>query len=278
MKKFSVLAIDIDDKNASTLFAKSLRETGFAILKNHSISTEIIDEMYASWAAFFASDNRFDFAAKKDASDGYFGFKSENAKGNTHKDLKEFFHIYEDKVIPREVEMITRDFYKKMLGIGEIILGWLDKEIPVELGKQLSEPFVSMIDKSQSHLLRVIHYPPLPDDVAPGETRAGAHEDIDLITLLVTGSQPGLQAQDVDGNWHDVPCQAGYITVNAGDMLAQASRGHYPSTCHRVINPPVQENKSRYSMPLFIHPRPEVMLNYQTAGEYLDERLAEIRL
>ena len=42
------------------------------------------------------------------------------------------------------------------------------------------------------NLLRIIHYPPLPDDVEPGEVRAAAHEDINLITLLVTGTEPGL--------------------------------------------------------------------------------------
>ena len=84
---------------------------------------------------------------------------------------------------------------------------------------------------------------------------------------------------DQDGIWHDVPCFSGYITVNSGDMLNKASRGYYPSTSHRVINPGELENRSRYSMPLFVHPRPEVRLDEnQTAGEYLDERLHEIGL
>ncbi|MEM7291398.1 MAG: 2OG-Fe(II) oxygenase family protein, partial [Pseudomonadota bacterium] len=127
--------------------------------------------------------------------------------------------------------------------------------------------------------LRVLHYPPLDEKVEPGEIRAAAHEDINLITLLVTGSEPGLQAKDAQGNWHDVPCNAGYITINSGDMLSKASRGYYPSTPHRVVNPPNQENRSRYSLPLFVHPRPEVQLDEnQTAGEYLDERLREIGL
>ncbi|MDB4190157.1 isopenicillin N synthase family oxygenase, partial [Amylibacter sp.] len=108
--------------------------------------------------------------------------------------------------------------------------------------------------------------------------RAAAHEDINLITLLVTGTEPGLQAKDVNGNWHDVPCKPGYITVNSGDMLAMASKGHYPSTPHRVVNPPMQENRSRYSMPLFVHPRPDVLLDKMTAEEFLNERLKEIGL
>ena len=63
-------------------------------------------------------------------------------------------------------------------------------------------------------------------------------------------------------------------------MLKEASGGYYPSTTHRVVNPVKQSNNnSRYSMPLFLHPRNDVILSDDyTAGEYLDERLKEIGL
>lgn len=95
------------------------------------------------------------------------------------------------------------------------------------------------------------------------------------MTHLDTGSEPGLQAQDINGHWHDIPCETGDTNVNAGDMLEQASHG-YPSTVHRVINPAKQEYRSRYSLPLFMHPRPDVPLDRQTAGEFLKQRLQEI--
>ena len=62
-------------------------------------------------------------------------------------------------------------------------------------------------------------------------------------------------------------------------MLQKASGGYYPSTTHRVVNPEPGLNISRYSMPMFLHPRPEVRLdeNY-TADSYLQERLREIGL
>jgi len=168
------------------------------------------------------------------------------------------------------------DFQEKLIKMGSTLLGWLDQESEGHVS--FSEPLENMINGSDMNLLRIIHYPPLPDNVEPGEVRAAAHEDINLITLLVTGTEPGLQAKDVNGNWHDVPCKPGYITVNSGDMLSMASKGHYPSTPHRVVNPPKQENRSRYSMPLFVHPRPDVLLDKLTAGEFLDERLKEIGL
>ena len=279
MTDFNVLAISYNDPDAGKLFAKSLHETGFAILKDHPIQTSKIDEMYSVWSDYFGSDARFEDAVQPGNVHGYYGFKSENAKGSAHKDLKEFYHVYESQPVPSMVESETRTFQSKMISIGAELLGWLDDNSPQEVRDTLSENLTGMIDGSDNNLLRIIHYPPLADDVQPGEERAAAHEDINLITLLVTGSEPGLQAKDSNGDWHDVPCNAGYITINSGDMLSKATGGYYPSTPHRVINPPNQENRSRYSMPLFVHPRSEVQLDdKQTAGEYLDERLREIGL
>ena len=276
MAEFEILAIGLDEVDAPAKFAKSFRETGFAIIKDHNISSDEIDRMYGVWTDFFASDEGPNFAVKPGESAGYFGYKSENAKGSVNKDLKEFFHAYQNKSLPNITEKETRDFQEKLIKMGSTLLGWLDQESEGHVS--FSEPLENMINGSDMNLLRIIHYPPLPDNVEPGEVRAAAHEDINLITLLVTGTEPGLQAKDVNGNWHDVPCKPGYITVNSGDMLSMASKGHYPSTPHRVVNPPKQENRSRYSMPLFVHPRPDVLLDKLTAGEFLDERLKEIGL
>ena len=276
MAEFEILAIGLDEVDAPAKFAKSFRETGFAIIKDHNISSDEIDRMYGVWTDFFASDEGPNFAVKSGESAGYFGYKSENAKGSANKDLKEFFHAYQNKTLPNITEKETRDFQEKLIKMGSTLLGWLDQESEGHVS--FSEPLENMINGSDMNLLRIIHYPPLPDNVEPGEVRAAAHEDINLITLLVTGTEPGLQAKDVNGNWHDVPCKPGYITVNSGDMLSMASKGHYPSTPHRVVNPPKQENRSRYSMPLFVHPRPDVLLDKLTAGEFLDERLKEIGL
>ena len=279
MSDFNVLAVSYDDPDAGQQFARSLHETGFAILKDHPINVEEIDRMYGVWADYFGREERVNDAVKPGEVHGYYGFKSENAKGSAHKDLKEFYHVYQSKPVPSSVEDETRSFQSKMIAIGSELLSWLDDNTPGDIKEKLSESLNDMINGSEQNLLRILHYPPLDESVEPGEVRAAAHEDINLITLLVTGSEPGLQAKDSDGNWHDVPCNAGYITINSGDMLSKASRGYYPSTPHRVINPPNMENRSRYSMPLFVHPRPEVQLDeQQTAGEYLDERLREIGL
>ena len=276
MTEFSVLAVSPSDPDAPKKFAKSLRETGFAVIKDHDIDMTEINSMYDVWQPYFADDSKLKDATEMGDPSGYFGYKSENAKGATQKDLKEFYHVYQKNELPDGVSDVTKNFHAKMVGMGAMLLDWLDQVTPEEVKSQLTMPFKKMVEDSESNLLRVLHYPPLPDDVKPGEVRAATHGDINLITLLVTGSEPGLQAQDVNGDWHDIPCGTGYINVNAGDMLERASRNYYPSTVHRVVNPPAQENKSRYSLPLFMHPRPDVQLDHQTAGEFLEERLREI--
>lgn len=279
MSDFNVLAINQNAPDAPARFVTSLHETGFAVLHGHQISADEISGMYDTWGSFFADDGRFAHTNQPGTMHGYYGFKSENAKDSKFKDLKEFYHVYQNCPVPAEAEAPTRQFHSKLLEIGTQLLSWLDTESPAEVQAQLSEPLTGMIAGSEQNLLRILHYPPLAEDVEPGEVRAAAHEDINLITLLVTGTEPGLQARDTQGNWHDVPCEPGMITINAGDMLAKATGGYYPSTSHRVVNPPRQENRSRYSMPLFVHPRPNVRLDAeQTAGEYLDERLREIGL
>ena len=153
-------------------------------------------------------------------------------------------------------------------------------ETPRDVSSLFSMPLPDMVTDSKTNLLRIIHYPPIDGKEEDGAVRGSAHEDINLITLLVAGTQPGLQVQDTNGNWHDISCDPGCLAINAGDMLQEASNGYFPSTTHQVINPDNQiDNKSRFSMPLFLHPRDEVVLSKKyTAKEYLDERLREIGL
>jgi isopenicillin N synthase-like dioxygenase len=113
-----------------------------------------------------------------------------------------------------------------------------------------------------------------------GAIRAAAHEDINLITLLPAATEPGLQVKDKAGNWHDVKTDPETLVVNISDMLQEATDGFYRSTTHRVINPEGSDySKPRLSMPMFVHPRADVVLSPRyTAGSYLNERLRELGL
>ena len=128
--------------------------------------------------------------------------------------------------------------------------------------------------------MRIIHYPPIESAITDGAIRAEAHGDINLITVLPASSHSGLQIQMQSGEWMDVSCEPEWLVINSGDMLNECSGGYFPSTIHRVINPKGDAARMpRFTMPVFIHPRYEVILSEKyTAKKFLEERLIEIGL
>jgi isopenicillin N synthase-like dioxygenase len=275
-----VLSVSYRSPNAAQAFTQSLRETGFGVLTDHPIPAELVTAVFNDWKEFFAGEgkHRYTFDPAKQA--GYFPFRTENAKDSKVKDLKEFFHLYPWNALPEGMNPRTRELFDRMTALASEMLGWVEDHSPAEVRKSYSMPLRQMIEGSQEILLRPIHYPPLTGGEEEGAIRAAAHEDINLITLLPAATAPGLQVLDTKGAWHDVPCDPGSIVVNIGDMLQMASQKWFPSTTHRVVNPQGPDAKlPRYSMPLFLHPRPEVKLSPEhTAGSYLAERLREIGL
>ena len=280
MKPLHVRSVDLRLADASEQFVKSLQFTGFAVLHHHPIDMELVNEVYSQWMDFFNSSQKQDYLFHPVKQDGYFPFKSENAKGSDEKDLKEFFHIYPWGRCPKSLEAKTRLLYSQLVNLASLLLTWIEKEVPTEISSNFSRPLYRMIEDSPQNLLRIINYPAMTGDEEPSAIRAAAHEDINLITVLCAGTESGLQAQDVDGNWHDIQCHPGSIAVNTGDMLQMCSNGYFPSTTHRVINPEADKmNVARMSMPLFLHPNDNVVLSDKhTAASYLFERLQEIGL
>jgi isopenicillin N synthase-like dioxygenase len=261
-------------------FATSLRETGFAVLSHHPVPATLISDTFAEWSDFFAGSEKSQYTYDPKTQAGYFPFKTENAKGYSQKDLKEFFHLYPQTALPKGMSPLTWTMFREMSTLAGELLSWVQEYTPTSIRDQYSMPLPEMIKDSQQILLRILHYPPLQGVEAPGEVRAAAHEDINLITLLPAATAPGLQVKAATGEWLDVPCDPGSIVINAGDMLQEASQQFFKSTTHQVVNPVGEgASKSRYSMPLFLHPRPDVRLspNY-LAHEYLNQRLREIGL
>jgi isopenicillin N synthase-like dioxygenase len=276
----NVKKVSYRSPNAGQEFADSLRETGFAVITDHILPADLIQNVQKEWADFFASEAKHQYTYDPAKQSGYFPFRSENAKGYSQKDLKEFYHYYPWGVLPEGTQKYTTEMYKILNAMASKLLSWIEDATPEPIRKQFSMPLPQMIEGSQEILLRTIHYPPLTGAEEEGAVRAAAHEDINLITLLPSASAPGLQAMDLSGKWHDVPCDPGMIVVNSGDMLKEASGGFYPSTTHRVINPSGPAARApRFSMPLFLHPRKDVRLSERhTASSYLTERLREIGL
>ncbi|MBV1775958.1 isopenicillin N synthase family oxygenase [Burkholderiaceae bacterium DAT-1] len=275
----TVQVVDYRAPDAAARFAQSLHETGFGVLKNHPVDQALVESIYANWLDFFKNGNKDDFAFDVEKQDGYFSSAiSEVAKGHTVKDIKEYFHIYPWGRIPDALREQILDYYQRTSALAAELLGWIEAEAPADVRARFTEPLPSMINNTPNTLLRVLHYPPLRGDEPEGAIRAAAHEDINLITVLPAANEPGLQVLNKEGQWMDVPCDFGTLVINIGDMLQEASGGYYPSTSHRVMNPSGEGRfKSRVSLPLFLHPRGEVVLSERyTARQYLDERLREL--
>ena len=272
-------AIDYHSDTAQQDFVKSLRETGFGVLKNHPIQQNLVSAIYQEWQTFFDSEDKHQYRYNKGTQDGFFPADvSETAKGHTKKDIKEYFHYYPWGQCPPAHKAMLAQYYAEATHLAAELLAWVEKHSPADVAKHYSQSLSSMVDGSDQTLLRVLHYPPLKGDEELGAIRAGAHEDINLLTILPSANEPGLQVKAKDGTWMDVPCDFGTLIINIGDMLQEASGGYFPSTSHRVINPEgADKTKSRISLPLFLHPKPEVVLSERhTAKSYLHERLVEL--
>ncbi len=266
-----VAVCNLEEEGFDSKFIDSLRNTGFAVLTNHGIDFGLIKDTQNAWRSFFKKDSKYKnlFINGNDSNMGYKSFGSETAVGSNVIDLKEFYHWKFGEEIPEGLYLVNRDLFFELSRLGSHILSVLDKADGTN--------YENDCDKSRNTILRALYYPALGKvDRQQGSVRAAAHEDINHITLLVAADAPGLEVQDNDGKWHQVPYEENSICVNVGDMLQMASNGLYRSTTHRVVNPK-DETSDRISIPFFIHPRSDVLLapGY-TASKFLNERLTTI--
>lgn len=255
----------------------SLQQFGFAVVVDHPLTLQRVQRIYRDWHIFFSQDGAQAYAMSSSEQDGYFSVgEAEHAKGYLQRDYKEYFQFYPWGRCPESLRDDLCAYFDEAVAFGTTLLGLVAEQLPDEVNARLSEPLQRMIHGSQRSMLRVTHYPPVQKDSAL--MRAAPHEDINLLTLLPAADGPGLELRLQSGEWIRVPQLPEQLIVNVGDMLQEATAGYLPSATHRVVAPSANErNQSRMSMPLFLHPRPEVALSQRyTAAHYLSERLYEM--
>jgi len=278
---------------------------GFVAIKNHGLTDALTKKLYDVVERFFSLPD--EVKQKYELKElfgqrGYIGKGKEHAKGRNTGDLKEFYHIgqpvkdnksYPENVWPDEIpemEEIGVKVYQTLESTGKELLS----AIAIYLNLP-SDYFKDKVHNGNS-ILRPIHYYPIenPDTIPEDAVRAAEHGDINLITLLMGASAEGLQVLRRDNQWISITALPDQIVVNVGDMLGRLTNDKLKSTVHRVVNPPHEKmSTSRYSIPFFMHPRSEMDLTClescvdeahpkkyadMTAGEFLEERLAEIGL
>ena len=127
---FNIQRVDLKDKNAKNNFFTSFQNTGFAVIENHDISFDLIDNVYSDWEQFFNSEEKINYKFDTNSQDGFFPFRSESAKDNPIKDLKEFFHVYPNTNLPNFLSKNTNLLYSELVSLGNTLLGWLDDLTP----------------------------------------------------------------------------------------------------------------------------------------------------
>lgn len=212
--------LDYRSADAPQQFAQSLQHSGFAVLSHSPVARELVERTYQDWQAFFNSAEKVQYTFDPKIQAGYFPLQTEQAKGHTTPDLKEFFHIYQGHPLPREMSHATWDLFDQLRQLATELLAWLEAQAPPPIRATLTQPLGSMITDSQETLFRLLHYPPLPAETPAGAVRAAAHEDINLITLLPAATGMGLELLDRDGQWQPVICDRNDIVVNVGGYAA----------------------------------------------------------
>ncbi len=284
----------------------ALVDIGFFALQDHGIDATTMAEAYEVAERFFAQDEATKTAYEDPAifgQRGYTSFGREHAKDSEAPDLKEFWHVgREVDDDPRSLLVPWRNMWPTELAEFKPRMLQLYQQLDVtsmhlltacSIYLGLAPEFLPSTAAYGDTVLRIIHYPPVSPDRHPQSVRAAAHEDINLITLLVEATAGGLELLQRDGTWRPIHALQGQIVVDSGDMLQQMTNGFFKSTTHRVVNPDNSRDR-RFSMPYFVHPRPEVDLSplpnavartggvekfpRLTAGQYLKQRLAEIGL
>ncbi|HVF83108.1 MAG TPA: 2-oxoglutarate and iron-dependent oxygenase domain-containing protein [Sphingomicrobium sp.] len=301
----SLTEADHDRDAFAQKLGRSFEEYGFAVIADHGIPPELIARAEEKAKAFFAlpDEVKRKYALGQGGARGYTPFGIETAKGHNAHDLKEFWHVGRElaaghrfsdvmapNVWPDEVPGFRETFlelYDTFDGAGLKVLNAIARYLGVE-----EEYFTDTVRDGNS-VMRLLHYPPQTEPTGE-HIRAGAHEDINTITLLLGAEEAGLELLTRDGRWIPVSPKPGELVINIGDMLQRLTNGKLRSTSHRVVNPaPERASKARYSMPYFLHFRPDFVIEavpgtvppgeqpkWPPIGshDYLMERLREIKL
>ena len=288
---------DIEQRDVETIAELKLALTthGFFTITDHGIADEVLQSSYRLSREFFSLPDgvKNTYAHPENAgARGYTPYGKETAVGETTPDLKEFWHhgpmiddSYDHRISKNILVSEISDFndqfdllFNQLNMLGLKVLS----AIAVILGKE-SSFFDSWALKGNS-ILRLIHYPPVVD--SSNILRARAHEDINLITLLVGAEESGLEVQNPEGDWIPIEAKSKSIVCNIGDMMQLVTRSQLKSTSHRVVDYNADSSASRYSMPFFLHPSPEIELcsivddspGSISAHDFLEERLRAIKL
>lgn len=279
--------IDLNAKDALDRIDEAYTTVGFAVFTN---ALDYADQA-AMYTWFDTAKNFFDMSMeekKKLAYQpvnnlGYSIMGAEHVDPDAPADIKESYNYNNTRML-KELwpdRPYFKDFALRSIRIAD--------ELSLRILSHFDEILgcgTTLVDAHQEpyNTTRIIHYPAYTGDIEPKQMRIGEHSDYGTITLLwQINDVPGLEVQDLKGDWHSVPYEKDGVVVNIGDLLQRWTNDYFVSTKHRVVNTHIDQE--RYSMPHFVDPTPGTIISNLTKNpakyepieskEYLMWRLAQ---
>ena len=308
MSEIAIVSLEQPLESIADELGRSFAEYGFAVIRDHGIPQDLIDRAEAKSKEFFALPTEAKMAYKIEGGGGargYTPFGVEKAKDAEIFDLKEFWHV--GRSLPDDHELAEymapnvwpsevagfRETFTELYNAFDKAGGRVLEAIALSLG--LDRQFFAPTVEDGNSVMRLLHYPPLPEDAPDGAIRAAAHGDINTITLLLGAEEAGLELLTRQGTWKAVDVPEGALVINVGDMLDRLTNSRLRSTTHRVVNPKGEAvRRARFSMPFFLHFRPDSVIETLpgciedgreseapepiSSHEFLQQRLREINL
>ena len=293
--EISLISLQNQSESDLKILKEALNTHGFFTIVDHDIEDELLDDSYCRAEEFFNLPEEIKMKyARPDigGARGYTPFGKETALGENVADLKEFWHLgpevdssfdsrIRENISVNELSNFNSHFNSLFNSLNDLGIKVLESiALVLDLQKNF---FEEKVIKGNS-ILRLLHYPPVETD--ENILRARAHADINLITLLVGAEEGGLEVQNKDGQWIPIKPNSKSIVCNIGDMMQLITDGNLKSTPHQVVEYSANDSKSRYSMPFFLHPSPNVVLksiydqNDQgiLSHDFLEDRIKAIKL
>jgi len=231
-------------------FTDVCHEVGFALVTGHGVDSQLVDDVFAMMHRFFALPDEQKRLVDKNASPQMRGWEPVGAETtNNRPDLREQIDVWTAHPVADDPALPV---YHRLHGPNQ----WLPEDV-LAGHCELSERWIAALANVADHLMatlavglgldpdhfrrlfgqrtmslaKFIHYPPTPN----GGAGVNPHHDAGFVTVLAPGPTPGLQVQNPEGDWIDVPIVEDAFVINLGENF-QAMTGNYlVATPHRVV-------------------------------------------
>ena len=245
-------------QKVSAELLEAIQKYGFVYLKNFGISNDQIENMFNLSKRFFESSIETKLTAKKNHETfcGYSQTEEEKLSNERPGDLKESFMIKQNGTPWPNAEPHLKDFKSTMLEFHESCFKLAHDIIKsLLLGLNVNQSIFDQAFNGECTVLRLLHYPPVLNEIQPNQLRCGEHTDYGSISFLFQDDVGGLEIKTKENKWLAVPAMEDTILVNIGDCIELWTNGFLKATPHRVVNPNRdRQHLSRYSTAFFFDP------------------------